>query len=87
MQSASSLPTKILRRRAVVERVGLSSTTIWRLVRAGRFPAPVQLSAQAIGWREHDIEAWLTSREVSPEGARPSPNPRAHRAVAAHPDA
>lgn len=52
-------PTKILRKPAVVERVALSGTTIWRLERAGKFPRHIQLGANSIGWREADIEAWI----------------------------
>jgi prophage regulatory protein len=73
MHTPVSLPTKILRKPAVVERVGLSGTTIWRLVRDKRFPAPVQLSANAVGWREADIEAWVASRtESSQRGRHPA---------------
>lgn len=57
-------PERILRRRAVIDRVGLSATTIWRLVRAQRFPAPIRLSDYAVGWREADIEAWIQSRST-----------------------
>lgn len=55
---------RILRRPAVIDRTGLSNTTIWRLYRADKFPRPVQLSANAVGWRESDIDAWLESRRV-----------------------
>jgi prophage regulatory protein len=55
-------PTKILRRPAVVERVGLSSTTIWRMERAGQFPRSIHLGPNSVGWREHDIEAWIAER-------------------------
>jgi prophage regulatory protein len=55
-------PTKILRRPAVVDRVGLSSTTIWRLERAGQFPRSIRLGPNSVGWREHDLEAWIAER-------------------------
>jgi prophage regulatory protein len=61
---------KILRQGEVEEIVGLSRTTIWRMVRAGRFPAKVRLSLRARGWLLSDIEAWLTSRQrVGSHGA------------------
>ena len=62
MHDVTSAPTKILRKRAVVARVGLSGTTIWRMCRDKRFPAPLQLSLNAIGWRESDIEVWIAQR-------------------------
>ena len=62
-------PHRILRRPAVIERTGLSDTTIWRLYRRGQFPRPIQLSANAVGWRESDVDAWLAERrEVRPRG-------------------
>jgi prophage regulatory protein len=53
----------ILRRPEVSARTGLSSPTIWRLERAGKFPARVQLSANSVGWHESEVEAWIESRD------------------------
>ena len=54
---------KIIRAAEVLEMIGLSRTTLWRLVKAGKFPAPLKLSVRARGWRLSDVEAWLDSRE------------------------
>jgi prophage regulatory protein len=72
-------PLTIIRRRTVCQRTGLSGTTIWRLVKAGKFPAPIQLSKQAVGWIEHQVDAWIQARAQVKDEGRPSPNPRAHR--------
>jgi prophage regulatory protein len=48
----------------------VSETWLWREEKAGRFPARVQLGAQAVGWYEDEIAKWLASR---PRGPRPSP--------------
>src|ERR1700704_246517 len=46
-----------------VERViKLSRVTIWRKVRANEFPAPLELSANSIGWPESTIAEWIESR-------------------------
>lgn len=58
---------RVLRLRDVVERIGLSKTTIWRLERAGRFPIRLQLSSNAVGWNEDDVATWLRAR---PRGTR-----------------
>ncbi len=34
----------------------------WRLIRKGKFPAPLQLSSNRIVWRSDEVEAWLASR-------------------------
>src|SRR5438034_3802125 len=52
-----------LRWRAVSAVTGLSRPTLWRLVRANRFPKPVPLSsAQAVGWVASEVEAWVQAR-------------------------
>ena len=53
---------KILRRRQVEERTGLSRSTIYLRIQVGTFPKPVNLGARAVGWLENEIDAWLKSR-------------------------
>lgn len=48
--------------REVREMTGLSETTMWRLRKAGQFPAPLRLSAGRIGWIRAEVEAWRESR-------------------------
>jgi prophage regulatory protein len=56
--------SSIVAPRHLQDAVGLSAVTIWRLRRAGRFPAPLVLSTGRIGWRRSDLELWLASREA-----------------------
>jgi len=60
--------TKILKIKTVIEKTGLSRSSIYRLIAAGKFPTQVKLSERAAGFFEHDIEAWLKSR--MPGGAQ-----------------
>lgn len=54
---------KILRGyKAVEDRTGKSRVQIWRDVRAGRFPAPLELGRNSVGWFEDEIDGWLASR-------------------------
>jgi len=52
----------MLRPRAVTAITGLSRTTIWRRVKAGTFPAPLDLGNGLIGWTPPMIDSWLNSR-------------------------
>jgi prophage regulatory protein len=52
----------ILRVTEVTTRTGLSRISIWRKVRAGQFPAPIELSANSIGWPESEIAQWQANR-------------------------
>ena len=53
---------KILRRKQVMELVGLSYTTVWRLEKAGDFPARIKLGKSSVGWHLNEVEAWLSGR-------------------------
>ena len=52
-------PNRILRLGSVLERTGLSRSTLYRKLGSGSFPAQVRISERCIGWRESDIEQWL----------------------------
>ena len=52
-------PNRILRLGSVLERTGLSRSTLYRKIERGSFPAQVRISERCIGWRESDIERWL----------------------------
>ena len=66
------METLMLRAPEVVARTGLSRTTIWRRVRAGTFPAPVELGVNSIGWPASAITDWLGNRPHRTYGAERS---------------
>ena len=53
---------QLLKSAEVVERVGIGHQTLRRWVRAGKFPAPIQIGPRRIAWLIEDIEEWLDSR-------------------------
>jgi prophage regulatory protein len=52
----------ILRITKAKERTGLSRTTLYSLIKEGKFPAPIPLGARAVGWLESEVDAWIESR-------------------------
>lgn len=51
---------RILRRKQVESRTGLSRSTIYARMAEGSFPRPIDLGGgRAVGWIEAEIEAWL----------------------------
>ena len=56
----------IIRWPKVHSATGLSRSTIWRLEKAGAFPSRRQLSSNAVGWLEAEIEQWMKSRQAAP---------------------
>ena len=56
---------QILKVSEVINKTGLSRTTLWRLERSGKFPSSIKLSYNRVGWREHEIDEWIESRPTS----------------------
>lgn len=66
---------KILRKRDVRARTGLSDTTIWRREKLGTFPRRVQITENIVGWYDDEVDRWVHER-IRAGGKRP-PNARA----------
>lgn len=62
MTNTTASPDAMLRFTDVIARTGLSRTTLWRRIRAGTFPAPIQLGENSVGWPEHIVTDWIATR-------------------------
>ena len=81
-QWGKGMPKKILRLPVVLDRTGLSRSTVYLRVTEGRFPRPVSLGARAVGWIETEVEEWIARQiEVSREirGQHAGVNPLSSR--------
>jgi prophage regulatory protein len=63
--TSPAVPYAYLRRRQVEKVVGLSRTTIYRLIGLGKFPPPMRLGANSVAWHSGDINSWIESRQPS----------------------
>ena len=70
----------IIRRPEVRKHTGLSPSQTWRLERAEKFPARVQLGPMAVGWYEDEIDVWVEDRIRA--GAKQPPLPKKRRTQA-----
>lgn len=52
-------PDRILRINTVLQRTGLSRSTMYRKMENGTFPRNVKISTRCTGWRESAVNAWL----------------------------
>ncbi|WEJ99470.1 MAG: AlpA family phage regulatory protein [Candidatus Sphingomonas phytovorans] len=52
-------PDRILRLKTVLDRTGLSRSTMYRKMENGTFPHNLQIGARCVGWRESAIADWL----------------------------
>lgn len=57
----SDRPDRILRLKTVLERTGLSRSTLYRKIADGSFPRQIAISTRCAGWRESSVTRWMMS--------------------------
>jgi prophage regulatory protein len=55
----SNATDRIIRLRTVLDRTGLSRSTVYRKIAQGTFPDQVRISVHGAGWRESAINRWI----------------------------
>ncbi len=50
---------RILRLPEVIERTGLSRSSIYSFIQKNTFPKQISLGEKAVGWLEADIDLWI----------------------------
>lgn len=58
----------VLRLPEVIERVGLSRSSVYSYIQLGMFPEPVKLGKRASGWLAEEIDGWLLQRMLARVG-------------------
>lgn len=56
------MATTILRLFKVIERTGLSRSSIYLRMSEDRFPKSISLGDRAVGWIESEIDDWLNEK-------------------------
>jgi len=59
--TTSASPT-IIRLPEVMQTVGLSRPTVYRMLKAGTFPQQIKLGTAAVGWLRSEVEHWIATR-------------------------
>ncbi|MEC8810418.1 MAG: AlpA family phage regulatory protein [Pseudomonadota bacterium] len=52
----------ILRLHQVISETGLSRSSIYRQIQAGKFPPPIKISDRSSGWDFNEIQRWKEIR-------------------------
>lgn len=63
MQITTPRLDQMIRPRRLAERLGVSTTTLWRMQQRNEIPRPIRISRGAVAWRESTILDYLASRE------------------------
>ena len=53
---------RFLRIKEVERRVGLKKSSIYALIKAGKFPSQIKLSERSSGWTDSSISSWIRER-------------------------
>lgn len=67
--------SQIYRMKDVVARAGVCSMTVRRWAAAGKFPRPIKLGSNSIGFLSDEIDAWINGRCAERDRA-PATRPR-----------
>lgn len=56
---------RLVGRREVLLLIGISNATLWRWIKAERFPAPMKIGKKKVAWRTSVLSNWIEQRTVS----------------------
>ena len=57
--------TQILRMPEVMKKIGVSRSTVYRLMADENFPRQVKIGKRAKGWRLDAVERWIDTRDLN----------------------
>lgn len=60
--------TVIFKLKTVCDITTLSKATIYREIKQGKFPAPIQLTDRSVGWLMSEIEEWINKKAKNRKG-------------------
>lgn len=43
-------------------RIGVSKATLYRLIKAGKFPPPIRITERLSGWPSAEVDAWIDAK-------------------------
>lgn len=55
----------LLRLPGVCAMVGLSKSQIYRMIRAGDFPAGISLGTKSVAWPADQVQAWVAEKIIA----------------------
>ena len=64
----TQLGTPVLRRKQVCDLLGISHTTLYDWIRAGRFPPAIELGPNSKAWLRDEVEEFLAQRKAARDG-------------------
>ncbi|MEQ1671441.1 MAG: AlpA family phage regulatory protein [Hyphomicrobium sp.] len=53
---------RLISRKETLILIGISNATLWRWIKAGRFPAPLKIGKKKVAWRSSVLAEWIAQR-------------------------
>lgn len=66
---SSDLGVLLLDVKQVAELLNIGVSTVWALVKEGRFPEPIRLTSRCSRWKRSDVVAWSKTLRNENEAA------------------
>lgn len=58
---------RLIRRKEVQSKTGLGASSIYAMMKQGKFPKAITLSERRVAWLESDVDQWIVDRINSRE--------------------
>jgi prophage regulatory protein len=55
---------RLIGRKEVLILIGISNATLWRWIKAGRFPAPMKIGKKKVAWRSSVLATWIAQHSA-----------------------
>jgi prophage regulatory protein len=65
-----TIAERVLPKSEVLRITGFSGATLWREVQARRFPAPISISPNRVGFLESEVQEWLYAAKAARDETR-----------------
>jgi len=59
---------RFLRLKEVKERIGLGTTSIYKMINEGTFPKPVKILGKNVAWIDSEVDEWIMQRIADQRG-------------------
>lgn len=53
---------RLIKKPEVLKKTALSNSSLYRLINADEFPAPIQLGPRAVAWVDSEVQEWIDKR-------------------------
>ena len=60
---------RLIRRKEVQAKTGLGASSIYAMMKQGKFPKAITLSERRVAWIESDVDQWINERIASHKAA------------------